>query len=275
MQPKEQNAVNENVAATLGRPIMAFPEQDHLAHLATHVSYLMSPTLGQNPLMAPAFIPTILNHFKEHIALWYATAVVEISSEALGQDIGAVMKELGPDTEDRRALDRMLAEAAAVAAAQSQQVFANMPQIIQQAQQIMAQFQPQPVPDPKVALEQQKLQQQAQLEGQKLQVDAQKMQLEAQESQQDAAMEAQKLQLEMADTQQDNQTDLAELQARVAIAAQQQQAEDARKQAELQARLAMNAEDNATAMQLAAAEIASGERVAVSTGTGINPNPNQ
>jgi len=275
MQPKEQNAVNENVAATLGRPIMAFPEQDHLAHLATHVSYLMSPALGQNPLMAPAFIPTILNHFKEHIALWYATAVVEISSEALGQDIGAVMKELGPDTEDRRALDRMLAEAAAVAAAQSQQVFANLPPIIQQAQQIMAQFQPQPVPDPKVALEQQKLQQQAQLEGQKLQVDAQKMQLEAQESQQDAAMEAQKLQLEMADTQQDNQTDLAELQARVAIAAQQQQAEDARKQAELQARLAMNAEDNATAMQLAAAEIASGERVAVSTGTGINPNPNQ
>ena len=35
----------------------------------------------------------------------------------------------------------------------------------------------------------------------------------------------------------------------------------------------MNTQDNATAMQLAAAEIATGERVAVETGTGINPNP--
>jgi hypothetical protein len=35
----------------------------------------------------------------------------------------------------------------------------------------------------------------------------------------------------------------------------------------------MNTEDNRTAMELAAAEIASGEKVAVSTGTGINPNP--
>jgi hypothetical protein len=36
----------------------------------------------------------------------------------------------------------------------------------------------------------------------------------------------------------------------------------------------MNQEDNATAKALAAAEILSGDKVAVSTGTGINPNPN-
>jgi hypothetical protein len=35
----------------------------------------------------------------------------------------------------------------------------------------------------------------------------------------------------------------------------------------------MNADDNTTAKQLAALEIAAGERIAVSTGTGINPNP--
>jgi Tfp pilus assembly protein PilX len=57
------------------------------------------------------------------------------------------------------------------------------------------------------------------------------------------------------------------------IEQQQQQAEDARKAAELQARMTMNSQDNQTAMQLAAAEIASGEKIAVSTGTGINPNP--
>jgi hypothetical protein len=35
----------------------------------------------------------------------------------------------------------------------------------------------------------------------------------------------------------------------------------------------MNTSDNETAMRLAAAEIASGERISVSTGTGVNPNP--
>jgi hypothetical protein len=52
-----------------------------------------------------------------------------------------------------------------------------------------------------------------------------------------------------------------------------QEAETARTRAEIDARLQMNDSDNATAMRLAAAEIATGERIAVSTGTGINPNP--
>jgi Tfp pilus assembly protein PilX len=52
-----------------------------------------------------------------------------------------------------------------------------------------------------------------------------------------------------------------------------QDREDARTSAELNARMTMNQQDNQTAMQLAQAEIMSGERIAVSTGTGINPNP--
>ena len=274
MQPKEQNAVNENVAASLGRPVTAFPEQDHLAHIETHVSYLRSPMLGSSPLMAPQFIPTIMGHLKEHIALWYASAVLEMSNEVLGEDLSELMKDLGTDPEDRRSLDRMLAQAAGAAAEQSVQLFATLPPIIQQAQQLMQQFAPQPMQDPRVALEGQKLQQQAQSDQQKLQLEGQKLQIAQAEQQQAAQVEAQRLQFEQADRQQDNQFDVAELQARMAQEQAQQQAEDARKAAELQARLSMNDSDNATAMQLAAAEISSGERVAVSTGTGINPNPN-
>ena len=73
--------------------------------------------------------------------------------------------------------------------------------------------------------------------------------------------------------QQDAQMDAAELQAKVAIEQQKQQSEDARTAAELQARMAMNQQDNQTAMALAQAEIQSGENFAVSTGTGINPQP--
>ena len=267
MTPKEQNAVNENVAASLGRPITAFPEQDHLAHLQTHIGYLMDPTFGMNPLVAPALIPVMLNHLKEHLALWYASAVVEVSNNAIGEDIGEVMKELGPDVEQRRELDRMLADASGVALGAGQKLFQTLPQIIQQAQQVMQQFAPPQMQDPRLAIEGQKLQLQAQTQQQRMQLDGQKMQQDAALSQAEMQMRATEMQLRM-------QAEQQKLEAEAVMEAQKQQSEDARKAAELQARMAMNTDDNRTAMQLASAEIASGERVAVSTGTGINPNPN-
>lgn len=264
MEPTEQNAVNENVAASLGRPVTAFPEQDHLAHLQTHIAYLTNPMFGSNPIFAPTFIPVILNHIKEHVALWYASTVFDVSTEAMdGKDLGDAMREMDKkDTEGRKALDRMLAEAGTAALADGSQIFAQLPQIIQQAQQIMQQFQQPPVQDPRLAIETQKLQ----LEGQKAQQQAQQTQLDMQ-------LETQRMQLDAQKAQQDAQMDAAELQAKVAIEQQRQQAEDARTAAELQARMSMNSQDNQTAMALAQAEIQSGERIAVSTGTGINPNP--
>jgi len=275
IEPSEQNAVNENVAASLGRPVTAFPNQDHLAHLQTHLAYMMSPTFGMNPVFAPVYIPAILNHIKEHIALWYASSVFDVSTDALdGEDLGDVMRNMEPkDTEGRKALDRMLAEASTAALSEGSQVFAQIPQIIQQAQQVMQQFQQQPIQDPRLALEGQKLQ----LDQQKLQADqqadAQRAQMDAQTEAQRMQMDAQKLQMDGQKMQQDAQMDAAELQAKVAIEQQKQQSEDQRTAAELQARMAMNSQDNQTAMALAQAEIQSGERFAVSTGTGINPQP--
>ena len=52
-----------------------------------------------------------------------------------------------------------------------------------------------------------------------------------------------------------------------------QAGEDQRLAADLQTRERMNTADNDTAKLLAAAEMATGEKVAYSTGTGINPNP--
>ena len=50
-------------------------------------------------------------------------------------------------------------------------------------------------------------------------------------------------------------------------------AETNRAEADRLSREKMNMEDNTTAMTIATAEIASGERVGLETGTGINPNP--
>jgi hypothetical protein len=262
VEPREQNAVNENAAASLGRPITAFPEQDHIAHLKTHLAYMTSPAFGMNPMIAPAYLPVMLNHLKEHVTLWYVAATVRIASEALGEDVAEAMKEIGKDNDARRALDQMLAEASTMVIEQGAAVFDALPPVIQQAQQLLQSMQPQQMQDPRLAIEGQKLQLQTQQMQQDAQMQQAKLQIEQQQTQADMQLEGAKL-----------QQDAQEMQIRVQLEMQKQQAEDARKAAELQARITMNTDDNRTAMELAAAEIASGERVAVSTGTGINPNP--
>ena len=265
VEPKQQNAVNENVTATMGNGITAFPEQDHIAHLKTHLAYMTSPMLGSNQLIAPAYLPVMLNHIKQHMALWYAATVLDLAEDTSGIDISEDMKTL-KDPEAKRAFDRMLAEASLNVVVEAGDIFQSLPPVIAQATQLMQQFAPQPPQDPRTAIEGQKLQAQAQrdqaqmqLEGQKMQgqmqLEGQKMAAQAQQDQVEAQLQAQKLQIEQQ------------------LEQMKQDREDARKSAELNARMTMNAQDNQTAMQLAQAEIMSGERIAVSTGTGINPNP--
>jgi hypothetical protein len=293
--PKEQNAVNENLSASLGRPVVAFPAQDHIAHLKTHLAYMMNPALGMSPLIAPAYLPLMLNHLKEHIALWYVSSVLELAEEVAGEDVTEQMKEL-KTPEARQAFDRMLAEASLSVTEQAPEVFASLPPVIQQVQQMIQQLQQPGMPqDPRLALEQQKMQlqqqdsqQRAQIEGQKMQANMQmeqvkmqanmqleqaKMQADMQRDQQRAQLEGQKMQADGLLEQQRMQLEAAKAQIDMQLEQMRQDREDQRKKADLDARMAMNLQDNQTAMQLAAAEIASGERFGVSTGTGINPQP--
>lgn len=295
-EPKEQNAVNENVAATLGRPIVAFPEQDHIAHLKTHLSYLMSPMFGGGPLMSPAFLPAIVGHIKEHIALWYASGVFALGSQEAGGDLGDMLKK-NKTRDEKRAFDRLLAEASVVVVKDGAQVFASLPPVIAQAMDALQKMQPaQPMDPSQVAAQDvqrraQADQQKTQIEQAKLQVEQAKLQVDQQGAQQDAQTEAQRAQVDAAQRQQEAQTEAqklalqqeaqrqdaalesAALQQKAEEVATREQHEDDRTEVEVASRRAMNNEDNLTAMALARQEIESGEKFAVSTGTGINPQP--
>ena len=244
VEPEQQNAVNENVAATLGRAIVAFPEQDHVAHLVTHLAYMTNPSLGGNPLIAPTLLPIMLGHIKEHIALWYMMTSIDAAEDATGLDLDRTLKE-HQSSDESRGFDRMMAQASMVAVEQATDVFADLPGVIQQAQQMLQQMQAPPAMDPtQVAM--QDVQQRAQAAQGKLALEQQKLQLSAQA---DQAKEAQ----------------------RAALEQQRQEHEDRRTQVEIQSRMAMNEADNQTAMDLAELEILSGKHFPASTGTGINP----
>ena len=80
---KEMNPALENVAMTLGKPVGAFPMQDHLAHFQVHLDYLKDPLYGSNPIMAPTFLPAVLEHLKQHLTLWYLNQMDGYTSAAL------------------------------------------------------------------------------------------------------------------------------------------------------------------------------------------------
>lgn len=82
---KDMNPALENVAMTLGKPVGAFPSQDQLSHLLTHLQYALDPLYGSNPIMAPTFIPACLEHIKQHLTLWYLNQADAYTSASLGR----------------------------------------------------------------------------------------------------------------------------------------------------------------------------------------------
>lgn len=267
--PQDQNAVNENAAMSLGRPVAAFPDQEHLAHLQVHVDYLMSVEFGQNPVIAPTFMPAVLEHIKEHMVLWYINSNYELimdTTESGDEGMREIMQDQDPAT--RKQLSKTLAAASSVVMERSSEVFKQIPEIIQQTQQALQQFQPQPPPIP--------VDPNAKAETERKSVD-------------DQAKDATK-RLEI---QTDSEVDFAKLSAEEreqAVEAAMSEAEDARKRAvrleelmfteraedeRIATKLASderrNTQDNLTALQITAAELEAGNKTNLKTGTGINP----
>ena len=66
----QMDPIDENMSVLYGKPIRAFPEQDHEAHIAVHMQFMQDPSLGGNP-GAKQMQPVLIAHIAEHIALLY------------------------------------------------------------------------------------------------------------------------------------------------------------------------------------------------------------
>ena len=53
-----------------GKPIRAFPEQDHDSHIAVHMQFLQDPSLGGNP-SARGLQPIMIAFTLQNISLYY------------------------------------------------------------------------------------------------------------------------------------------------------------------------------------------------------------
>jgi hypothetical protein len=139
-KPQEMHSADENAAMSMGRMAVAYPRQDHMAHIASHLSFAKDPTLGMNPIIAPAFIPQVLQHIKQHMMLWYTQKMNQYT--LIPAKVKAQKYE---DSKIAPEIDRAMAAAAGHVAMDTQQEFAQILQQIQQLMQAAQQFsKPQP-----------------------------------------------------------------------------------------------------------------------------------
>ena len=136
--------VQENQDLLTGKPVKAFIEQNHPAHIAVHMAAMQDPKIQQlmqmNP-QAPAIQAAAMAHVNEHIAFEYRKQI-ELS---MGMPL--------PDKEQSKQVSPELADKIAMMAAQASAQLTQKNQ--QEAQQQAAQAQQQ---DPVVQIQQQELQ---------------------------------------------------------------------------------------------------------------------
>jgi len=142
-KPVEQDSANENAAMTFGKPAFAYPRQDHLAHIQSHLNFALDPNLGSNNLIAPKFIPQALEHIKQHMTLWYTSQM-----EGYVTANPNLQTEKYEDSKFAKEIDKIMAVASDHVKLDTQQVFAKVTPALLQLGQVMSQFAPQPQVDP-------------------------------------------------------------------------------------------------------------------------------
>jgi len=196
--PEKRDSANENVAMAIGQSAFAYMEQDHLAHIQSHLDFAKDPILGANPMIAPAFIPHVMEHIKQHLTLWYLNRMNGYVHKSLGKPVTDY------DVEDvTPKIDKLFALAGQHVNQDSVQTFQQIMPIIQQMMQQLQQFQPKPPMTPEAQVLMDTSMAETQRRAQRDQAD---VQLEMQKHQDDMALAQEELQLKMAIAQGDNET---------------------------------------------------------------------
>jgi hypothetical protein len=160
---KPVDPVTENMEILKAKPVKAFLEQDHEAHLSVHMAMMQDPkiqqVMGQNP-QAQMLMGAMQAHIAEHAGFAYRKKI----EEQLGVPLPLPGKDQDPEIE--RELAPLIAQAAQQLLKQNQ---------IDMAQQQQAQAAQQAAQDPSTQIDMQKLQ----LEGQKVAIQQKKLEMDA------------------------------------------------------------------------------------------------
>ena len=141
--PEQRTSADENAAMLIGQPSYAYLQQDHIAHIQDHLQFALNPFLGQSPFADPNYLNNLIEHLKQHMTLWY-----------LNRSNGYVEKSMGhpvDNYEDPRltpTIDKVYTVVGAHVMIDTNEVFGQFQQALQQIMQMAQQRKstPQPLP---------------------------------------------------------------------------------------------------------------------------------
>jgi len=191
--PEERTPADENVAMALGQNAFAYVQQDHLAHIQSHLDFALNPAFGSNPIMASFYLPRSLEHIKQHMVLWYLNRMNGYVSKARG---GKMVTEQEYENKQLTGeIDKVFALASQHVKMDSEKAFSQIVPLLQQLMQAMQQM----TPKPQLPPEAQVLRETSLAETQR----------RAQRDQAELALDGQRLQLEAATNERKEQMDIA------------------------------------------------------------------
>ena len=135
IKPGEMNAIDENMAMALGKPAFAYPGQDHLAHIQSHLNFSLDPTLGSNPIIAMTCLPQEMEHIKQHMVLWYKDQMTQYAAGDTGINL-----QKYDEKDMTKPIDQTIAVASEHVKMDTQQVFEKVMPALQQLGQMIAQM---------------------------------------------------------------------------------------------------------------------------------------
>ena len=141
--PEQRTSADENAAMLIGQPSYAYLQQDHIAHMQDHLQFALNPFFGQSPFADPNYLNNLIEHLKQHMTLWY-----------LNRSNGYVEKSMGhpvDNYEDPRltpTIDKVYTVVGAHVMIDTNEVFGQFQQALQQIMQMAQQRKstPQPLP---------------------------------------------------------------------------------------------------------------------------------
>ena len=147
MRPTDPVAENQNILKN--KPVKAFIEQNHKAHIGVHMAAMQDPKiqsiLGMNQQLAQQLQAAMMAHVNEHIGFEYRLQI----EQAMGMQLPPMPKD---GEEPKQMPPEMADQVAQMAAAASQQL------LMQNQQEAQAQQAQQQAQDPIIQMQQQELQ---------------------------------------------------------------------------------------------------------------------
>ena len=178
MKPTDPVAENQNILKS--KPVKAFIEQNHQAHIAVHMAPMQDPKIQQvlsmNPQMAQQLQMAMMAHINEHLGFEYRLQV----ERTMGMQLPPMPKD---GEEPKQMPPEMADQVAQMAAAASQQL------LMQNQQEAQAQQAQQQMQDPIIQMQQQELQ----IKAAEQQRKAQKDMIDAQLKQEQIAVERERI----------------------------------------------------------------------------------